>query len=239
MFAAISLVISMLSVVVYSTGVATGKWATVIKMIAAAIFVVCGFLAIKLSKNTSSYSWLIVSGLVCGFIGDFFLASVYTPGLKWSWGFEVGMFFFLIEHVLLIIALTKLQNINLKDFIITAIIYIPFLILFIIGRDKLGILLIPMIIYGFVLFFITVKAFSLYSTSINEPTKILLILGIAFFCLSDIILGLNMTFDLNAVLIKIFKSTSINSQWIYFSNSVTYFLGQTMIASTIYYINKT
>jgi len=239
MFAAISLVISMISVIIYSSGVTVNKSTIILKMIASTVFLVCGILARKLSKNNLQYSWLVISGLACGFIGDFLLAAKYTAGLKWSWGFEAGLLFFFIEHILLILALTGIQRISLKDIIISAIVYIPFLLLFITGREKLETLLIPMIVYGFILIFVTVKAFSIPAALVNSPTQILLAVGIAFFCLSDIILGLSMTFDLNAEIAKLFSCPKpYDTQWIFFSNAITYFLGQTMIASTIFYIKK-
>lgn len=79
------------------------KQSFIFKVISAALFVLCGFLCVKISGNNTPYANLIMIGLFLGFLGDIFLHSLSDNKIH----FVIGFLSFLAGHVVYIVAFWK------------------------------------------------------------------------------------------------------------------------------------
>jgi len=129
---------------------------------------------------------LFLGALFFSFLGDVFLlfeAELY---------FMLGLGSFLIAHILFIAMVVKRIRVSSVMQKIAAI--IPFVITFasllFLLKDKLGDLLLPVIVYGFVIsVFGTVSL--LNYLSFKSKASLLLLLGAVFFVMSDSVLAIN------------------------------------------------
>ena len=230
MFAVVSIFISFVAVCIYR-GFNIGEHShLILKMIASSVFLVVGAIA-TFQINRPRMLLFVFIGLVCGLLGDFFLVTPYDSLFKWNFGFPVGLGFFFIEFVLLILAFSSQKPIGAREFVIAAVIFIPIFIVLLKSKNSFGALLIPILIYAYTVLLACVSSATLGYGTQYDTAKILLVLGVWLFAFSDLILGLNMSKKLTAIGIK-------STEWANYCNSFLYFVGQTMIACSIYYYKK-
>ncbi len=79
------------------------KQSMLFKMLSASLFVLCGFLAMKISGNNTPYATLMIVGLIFGWLGDLFLHWLKSRMVI----FAVGLVAFLTGHIFYIIAFQK------------------------------------------------------------------------------------------------------------------------------------
>ncbi|MBQ3136382.1 MAG: lysoplasmalogenase [Clostridia bacterium] len=174
------------------------KKSFIFKTIGAALFVLCGFLCIKISGNNTPYASLMMWGLVLGFFGDIFLHSLQNK----SWHFVVGFLSFLAGHIVYIVAFWKAIS---KDPVFTwyeLVVTFVLLAVMLVIMLKMGIfkgkevLLVAFAVYGFILFTMLTKALRYavgvvaHGTNDNMLGIALTVgLGAVLFTVSDVILG--------------------------------------------------
>lgn len=178
------------------------KKSFIYKTIGAALFVLCGFLSMKISGNNTPYASLMMWGLVFGFFGDVFLHSLQNK----SWHFVVGFLSFLIGHIVYIVAFWKAIKTTYPgkpvftwyELVVTFVLLAVMLTIML----KMGIfegkkpLLAAFCVYGFILFTMLTKGLRysigeiVYGTNDNMiPIFLTVGLGAILFTISDIILG--------------------------------------------------
>jgi uncharacterized membrane protein YhhN len=227
MFAVVSIFLSFIAICFYM-GFNIGEHShLILKMLTASVFLAVGAIAFFRSERLKVL-FLVFLGLVCGFLGDFFLATQHDSFFKWNFGFAVGLGFFFLEFVLLILAFSMQKPLGVKELVTAAVLCLPLIFVLIKARQSFGALLIPAIIYTFTVLVASVSSATIGYSGQNETARILLVLGIWLFAFSDLILGLNISGKLPAIGV-------ISSQWANYCNAFSYFLGQTMIACSIYY----
>ena len=191
MFAVVSIFLSFVAVCIYM-GFNIGEHShLILKMVSASVFLAVGAIAF-FRTDRPKVLLLVFLGLICGFIGDFFLAAQHDSFFKWDFGFNVGLGFFFIEFVLLIIAFSTQKPLGIKELIIAAAISLPLIFILLQVRQSFGSLIIPIIIYAFTVLFASVSSATIGYTGQNEIAKIFLVLGVWMFAFSDLVLGLNM-----------------------------------------------
>lgn len=174
------------------------KKSFIYKTIGAALFVLCGFLCVKISGNNTPYASLMMWGLVFGFFGDIFLHSLQNK----SWHFVVGFLSFLVGHIVYIVAFWKAISKSpvftwyelVATFVLLAVMLAVMLKMGIFKGKE--VLLVAFGIYGFILFTMLTKAlrYSIgeiaYGTNDNMLGIALTMgLGAVLFTVSDVILG--------------------------------------------------
>ncbi len=178
------------------------KKSFIYKTIGAALFVLCGFLCVKISGNNTPYASLMMWGLVFGFFGDIFLHSLQNK----SWHFVVGFLSFLVGHIVYIVAFWKAIKTTypgshvfewyelLITFVLLALMLTIMLKMDIFKGKK--VLLIAFGAYGFVLFTMFTKGLRYaigeiaYGTNDHMLGIALTVgLGAILFTVSDAILG--------------------------------------------------
>ncbi len=172
------------------------------KMISATLFVLCGFLAIKISGNNTPYADLMMWGLVLGWVGDLFLHSLSNNKIH----FAIGFLAFLAGHVFYIIAFHEAVQITypaakaLEWFEILAVLALvgAFLTIFIVKKtfSEQPLFYVVFPIYGLILGTMLVKGLRYvigeiaYGTNDNMAMTALTVgLGAILFTVSDILLG--------------------------------------------------
>ncbi len=174
------------------------KKSFVYKTIGAALFVLCGFLCVKISGNNTPYASLMMWGLVFGFFGDIFLHSLQNK----SWHFVVGFLSFLVGHIVYIVAFWKAISkdpfFTWYEILITVILLVVMIGIMLIKGIFKGkeILIAPFAVYGIILFTMLTKALRYaigeiaYGTNDHMLGIALTVgLGAVLFTVSDIILG--------------------------------------------------
>ncbi len=178
------------------------KKSFIYKTVGAALFVLCGFLCVKISGNNTPYASLMMWGLVFGFFGDIFLHSLQNK----SWHFVVGFLSFLVGHIVYIVAFWKAIKTTypgspvftwyelLITFALLAVILIVMLKLGVFKGKEL--LIAAFGAYGFILFTMLTKGLRyaigeiVYGTNDNMiPILLTVGLGAVLFTFSDLILG--------------------------------------------------
>lgn len=212
------------------------KQSFILKVISAALFVLCGFLCVEISGNNTPYASLMMWGLVFGFFGDVFLHSVQNK----FWHFAVGFLSFLIGHIVYIVAFWKAIKTTypgspvftwyelLATFALIAVMLAIMLKMKIFEGKKP--LLIAFVAYGFILFTMLTKGLRyaigeiVYGTNDNMlPIFLTVGLGAVFFTVSDIILGFT---------IPMGKTTRV----VRCINIVTYFIAQILFGVSILFV---
>ncbi|MCR5763283.1 MAG: lysoplasmalogenase [Treponema sp.] len=196
-----------------------------IKTTTSIMFVITGFLAARSSKDSfSTYTKLILTGLILGMLGDILLALQYI-----SIGFFVaGLISFALGHIFYVISFSlKSQKMDIITFLPMIIVLPLFLLLVCISKqfDFQG--LFPCIlIYGIILTFMEGKSLNLLKyTEKAKKFVILTITGTSLFAISDIILLFILFMNL--------QSSLKNVLGIF--NLVTYYIGQGLIALSLTY----
>ncbi len=238
MFAAIAICISLFSVILYSSGVrcADADLYVLFKSVCAGVFVLTGAVAIFLNKKRTLPNYLIVAGLIFGFAGDLMLALSYTKG---EWLFMAGLGAFMLNHVLLITAFYFIDRFRIRDVVLCCVIYAPMIYL-LTTFENMGSVTVPAYIYAFALAAMLAKAISsAISCKGKDMLRFLLIVGAVMWTLSDLVLCVNMYGNIGVLLRQLSLTTTVSpGTWLDFVNTFTYFIGQTMLACTVYYYRR-
>ncbi len=204
------------------------------KMVSATLFVMVGFLSVKITGNTSIFANTMMVGLILGWIGDFFL---HSDGHVF---FGIGFTSFLAGHIVYIkgyaTALNSFKDYNHINIIeIVSLVILVSIAMWLFNRFNLKfsskLLKLAVIVYTLILVTMFIKATSLgvnYMLSGGEngvAALLVLSLGSLFFLLSDATIGILM-----------FGGQKKNRPLKIF-NIVTYFVGQMLLASSILFIN--
>ncbi len=206
------------------------------KMICATAFLSIGFLSMRIAENKSVYAIVMLVGLGFGWLGDFFLHLKNNQKC-----FAIGFCNFLVGHIVYIIAYIRTLPLisesykffNLFEIISAAIILVIAVIGFVKFKVQLTMLIlkIGVCIYSLILMTMYLKAASLGMCYWVSGGKfgiiafLVLTIGSLCFMLSDATLGIIM-----------FGGQKRNKPLKVF-NIVTYFVAQSMLASSILFIN--
>lgn len=207
----------------------------VYKMICSTGFVGVGVLSMFIADNTSTYAVMMVAGLVLGWIGDYFLHAKSTNTY-----FAIGFISFFLGHIMYIRCFIRTLPVIVPDYKMFDIpelaVTLAFVVVAVVSVFKFKIEFstnfLKVAVGGYTLILITmfVKATALgigYLLSGGEHgiwAVILLSLGAFGFMLSDASLGL------------ILFGGQKGKKPLKVFNMVTYFAGQTMLASSILFI---
>lgn len=208
----------------------------VYKMICSTAFVSIGVLSVLISGNKSVYAIMMLVGLAFGWIGDYFLHAKTTNTY-----FAIGMVSFMLGHIAYIACYMRTLPVISPDYNmfnpVEILIIVALLMLSYIGAVKfkvqfsMKILKFGVIAYTAILVTMFIKASALGITYFETGAEngwialIVLALGSLCFTLSDATIGLLM-----------FAGKKKNKPLKVF-NIVTYFAGQTLLASSILFIN--
>ncbi|MDD4124875.1 MAG: lysoplasmalogenase [Eubacteriales bacterium] len=243
MFAAIAMTVSFLFIMLYEAKIGNNVDTSMIfKLLTSGVFVAAGIIGVILNKQNSMYKWFILSGLIVALIGDFCLAYQYKSGDIW---FMIGMGAFVVTHVLFTLGLYQIDGFRWREVIISAVFY-GLLAWFLLTRGNgMGYMTVPVLIYMATMAFMCGKAFSAVISRgaiIGEMGFFLILAGVLLFTVSDIILGICMFVDIG----ELVRSLTANklafcgkADDIMVFNAFTYFIGQTLIACSIYYVGRT
>ncbi len=206
------------------------------KMICATSFLSMGVLGMNIVGNKSTYAVIMLVGLVFGWLGDFFLHLNTSQK-----AFATGFCSFLIGHIVYISAYVRTlpgvkadyNHFNIYEIAVSlAILVLGFVFIRVFKMDlHLRILKISCFIYGLLLIGMFVKAsslglnFWLNGGEYGVVAFLVLAIGSLCFMLSDASLGIIM-----------FGGQKRNKPLKVF-NIVTYFLAQSLLASSILFIN--
>lgn len=208
------------------------------KVVSAALFVLCGFLCVKISGNGTPYATLMMWGLFLGFLGDIFLHSLSDNKIH----FAVGFLAFLAGHIVYIAAFGKAIANTYPDapffawyeIVLTVVSVIAFLGVFI----KIGVFegktffIGPFFAYGLILFSMLYKGLRYSIGEIAYGTNdhmfaVFMTVGFAgiLFTASDIILGYTIPKGETSRMTRIV-------------NIGTYFVAQILLALSILFVRS-
>lgn len=241
MFAAIAVIVSVLVTSVYLLGPRTAADANTIyivsKMICSSVFLCTGIIAFLKNKKRGKFGLLTLCALACGFLGDLFLAVSVTKGNVWFYT-GIGMFF--LDAVLLIIALYTVDGFRWRDVILTVVLS-GLASWFLFSNTNLGVLAVPLAVYLVAIMFAASKGISVGLTGkLGDVSSLLLVVGAVLYMLSDVVLSVIMFMDIGKIVKGISAALYLagGSSPLESINAFTYFVGQTMIASSVYYFGK-
>ncbi len=165
----------------------------------------------------------IILGLVAGLIGDLFLEVQYFYDKKKNYTIHQGMIIFLIGHVLYIVGLISFVKFNIAALVIglvmTIVVYVGGLVM----KLQMGKLAPMTYLYTFVIF--TMVGFATLQAGVMffNPYSIYFMVGAILFGISDLLLA--------PIYFKDEKS-----KFFVVSNLATYYLGQLLIALSIFFL---
>jgi len=208
------------------------KKSLVLKMICATLFVCMGFLAAKISGNTSDFAKLVILGLIFGWLGDFFLHVSEK-----SFCFLIGLLSFLGGHIFYICAYSRaisnyFPGTNFfapAEAAAFALIFGGAVIYAVVQKMRLGAALIPVSVYTAVLALMFVKAASLGLRIAFRPGTVQLPILVCLMLMAGAFLF--MTSD--ALLAVILFNGQKKNRVMKIVNIVTYFSAQALLACTL------
>lgn len=196
-----------------------------LKMVCSTSFLAIGILARVFTHTQSVYSLVIIIALCLAWVGDLLL------GLNGSKVFfVVGGFFFLMTHFCYITAfstktLPSAHILSVFDVVFSVCLLILFELYNRKKKISLGKLHIPVLIYGLILTIMLAKSLVLSKTLFETgayTAAISVLLGATLFFVSD--------FTLTYTILEEKRKTDVKYKFI---NSLSYFLGQSLIAFSI------
>lgn len=216
------------------------KQSMIFKVLSSTMFVLCGFLAVKVTGNTSDYAYMILWGLAMGWVGDVCLHSLSNK----MWHFALGVVAFLAGHVFYIVGIQKAidtdfpaeptfawhEYVFIFVVVTTVVTFLAIKGLF----KKNGVVGIGLVVYGIVLSSMLAKALRYAILIIADGSKddavmfmVALTVGIGsiLFAISDISLGYILSSDNIKRGIRIF-------------NIITYYVAQILLAVSIFYVKS-
>ncbi|MFA5765745.1 MAG: lysoplasmalogenase family protein [Bacilli bacterium] len=198
-----------------------------LKLITSFWFVLLGIIAIFLREDKNiNLSIMMLIGLICGFLGDAILGLRKTNAESNKVFFCMGLVVFMIGNIFYSrVYLTFSDYPQYAYFFIAMVIAVILIAIFELTKIKLGYLRAPNYIYTYVSSFL-LTAVALGIVSPVTTGKILALFGVISFITSDIILNYLYFKKVNPVRFRVFK----------YINILTYYLGQTLIALSIYFL---
>lgn len=212
------------------------KKSLLLKMICASLFVAVGVLSMYAANNFSTYAYMMLCGLIFGWLGDFFL-HVKSSSVT----FGIGFTSFLIGHIVYITSYIKTLSAMFPEYrqinIIEIAVVVGVVLFAAVISKKIDVNMpgwftkISMYSYLVILLVMLVKATALgintvaYGVSNGVWALLTLFLGSLCFTLSDISLGVIM-----------FGGRKKNYPLKKF-NLITYFIAQVLLALSILFIN--
>ncbi len=199
------------------------KYGLKIKMLCAFMYLVTGVISAFAVRPVTYYAVFILSALVSGFLGDFFLSY------KNDRYFPIGVGFFALGHIVYSITFLFVGKMNASGYIIpvavmTVILYLP-VICVIKKKINLGKMEIPILIYALLLLFSFACGIAKGITAIQNAdiiSGLCLVSASVLFVVSDILLGL--------------KSGGMKlPDMLRHAVTYTYFPAQTLFALSIYF----
>lgn len=214
------------------------KQSLIFKMISATLFVLCGVLAMKISGNNTSYAYLMVLGLVFGWLGDYFLHSLKDRMIE----FIIGVVAFLVGHIFYIAAFyhalktlkPDAKLLNWYDFVAVGIVFVLVTLYVVLKKiyQKKGPMVIGLMLYGIFLTAMVVKAclymYAEWDYGVSDtmvPALLTVGIGSVFFFLSDLSLFFILTGDEVKRSMRNF-------------NIITYFIAQILLAASILFVRS-
>lgn len=214
------------------------KQSMIFKVLSSTMFVLCGFLAIKVSGNSSDYAYMILWGLIMGWVGDVCLHSLSNK----MWHFAIGVVAFLAGHIFYIIGLQKAIDTDFPaeptfawhEYVFIFVV-VTSVVTFLAIKGlfkKNGVIGVGLVVYGIVLSTMLAKALR-YAIAVigygesNDMFMIALTVGIGsiLFAISDITLGYILSTDDIKRAMRIF-------------NIITYYVAQILLAVSIFYVKS-
>lgn len=197
------------------------KKATALKLTLSGLFCLVGIISYYLLYNYNTYGqiyqkmqMIVMISLFVAFAGDFFLQYIRLDIKK----FKIGITCFSITQVLLIIAMGVIYSISWKEFVITAVALVLFLLLMKKQNWQLGEAQKILTIYTILISFMASKSVMVFVSDATQGT-LLFMIGAILFLVSDLLLGI-WNYSSN-------KRVHANLNWI------TYFSGLMLIALSI------
>ena len=242
MFTAIALLVSFIFIMIYEAKIGNSiDISMIFKLLTSGVFVVTGIIGVILNKQHSMYKWFILSGLIVAIFGDFCLAYQYKSSDIW---FMIGMGAFVVTHVLFTVGLYQIDSFRWREIIISAVFYGLLAWFLLTWGGQMGDMTVPVLIYMATMAFMCGKAISVVISCgaiIEEMGSFLILAGALLFAISDIILGICMFVDIGE-LVRFLTANKLTfcgkTDDIMVFNAFTYFIGQTLIACSIYYVRK-
>lgn len=214
------------------------KQSLIFKTLSSTMFVLCGFLAMKISGNSSDYAYMILWGLIMGWVGDLFLHSLKNK----MYHFAIGVVAFLAGHIFYIVGLQKAIDTAFPseptfawhEYVFIAVVVITVVaILGIKGLfKKNGAISIGLVAYGIILSTMLAKALRYAIGEIAYGTNddmfmitVTVAIGALLFSVSDISLGFILSSDNAKRGMRVF-------------NIITYYVAQILLAASIFYVRS-
>jgi uncharacterized membrane protein YhhN len=192
-----------------------------LKMVCSLCFLAFGLLGIVYHSwqgPVVAYDWLVLAGLIFSLLGD--MALVWGKQRR---PFLFGLVLFLVAQVLYSTAFSLVNELSGWDLLVLVVIVAAVLEAYRFLDMDLGQLKIPVLAYVLVISFMMTKALStLYLRGLTGPAAWLVPVGAALFFASDGFLAL---FKFQRHPVDAFRGV----------NLVTYYLGQVLLALTIYF----
>lgn len=138
---------------------------------------------LHLSKKAKRFTFL---ALFFSLIGDILLMFVDIS----TNFFILGLISFLLAHIMYVLVFLSKKNRKTKTLLLIILLLIFSSVLFYFLKDGLGDLLLPVLVYMFVILLMVISAFS-RKGSVPKRSYILVFLGALFFITSDSLLALN------------------------------------------------
>ena len=208
-------------------GTKTDAVSLLLKAVASLCFILLGIFGI-LAGSSHAFALLVVAGLVCGLIGDIFLDLKYVYPQDEILHTFSGFGAFMLGHLFYILFLFLSFDVQVLPLIIGLIagiligiaIYVtPKLMKLDYGRFR-----VISSVYAGLLVFVTVYSLVLEIATGHTTTKLLFFIGLVLFLISDLILS-QIYFGQD-------KNTTMNK----ILNHATYYAGQILIASSIWFL---
>ena len=169
----------------------------------------------------SRYACLIIAGLIFSLFGDVMLVFINNNNF-----FKAGLAFFLITQVIYGAASTVSSGVYVLDYVIVMALMTILILAYKELNMDVGNLKIPVLLYVLAITYMLSKAISLlYNSNIPFYHAILAASGAFLFFVSDAILAVNKFYRVE---FKAFRAI----------NLITYYLGQMLIALSIFYLNQ-
>lgn len=214
------------------------KQSFILKVVSAALFVICGVLCVQISGNNTPYANLIIIGLILGFFGDVFLHSLSSNKLHFVIGFLsffAGHFFYIAAYWKAIRTTYPAANFFAwQELLVTVVFLGALLTAFVMkgvfkGKTPL---LVVFTVYGFVLATMMTKSFRYaigeiaYGTNDHMVAVFFTVaIGGLLFSISDAILGYTIPAGTTSRALRIV-------------NIGTYFTAQILIALSILFVRS-
>lgn len=187
------------------------------KLILSGLFSVMG-LAAAIIHDFGVFEILILAGMISAIAGDYFLAFIFKDEKK----FICGIYSFSLTQAFYISAMIFLSGIGIGEFLTTFLILVFLALVIMKLKPEMGSAKIPLSLYTLLVTFMAVKAVWIWIQGADSlKFQWMFTAGALLFWISDIFLGIN-RFIQKKYLFSVLVSTC-------------YFLGQLMIALSVYY----